>query len=153
MGTRRADDSSSTGRADSTSMPDAPGLHRLAADLRGAIAATASAHGFALLTIDLQACSGKTDFLQRIAAALQFPAWFGHNWDALADCLGDLSWLPARGHVLVLEHADDLRRAAPLDFATAQDILDEACRERTDDGTPMWVYLVANDDPCRRAPP
>lgn len=153
MGTSRADDASSMGRDNSASMPDAPGLHRLAADLREAIVATASAHGFTLLTIDLQACSGKADFLQRIAAALQFPAWFGHNWDALADCLADLSWLPGRGHVLVLDHADDLRRAAPLDFATAQDILDEACRDRTDDGTPMWVYLVADDDPGERPPP
>jgi hypothetical protein len=32
---------------------------------------------------------------ERCAALLSFPAWFGHDWTGLVDCLGDLSWLPA----------------------------------------------------------
>jgi hypothetical protein len=53
----------------------------------------------------------KDALLKNIAAALEFPAWFGHNWDALEDCLGDLSWRKAAGHVLLIENArpgDDL---------------------------------------------
>jgi len=38
-----------------------------------------------------------------IAKALDFPDWFGGNWDALEDCLGDLSWREGGGHVLVFE--------------------------------------------------
>lgn len=30
--------------------------------------------------------------IEAIAKALGFPAWFGGNWDALEDCMGDLSW-------------------------------------------------------------
>jgi len=41
-----------------------------------------------------------------IADALSFPAWFGHNLDALHDCLTDLSWLPEGEHVLVWEGGD-----------------------------------------------
>lgn len=33
----------------------------------------------------------------RCASLLSFPAWFGHDWTGLVDCLGDLSWLPATG--------------------------------------------------------
>lgn len=39
--------------------------------------------------------------LESIARELEFPAWFGGNWDALEDLLGDLSWREGEGHVLV----------------------------------------------------
>lgn len=53
----------------------------------------------------------KQALLDNIAAALDFPDWFGANWDALEDCLSDLSWREAPGHVLLFEEAragDDL---------------------------------------------
>ena len=53
--------------------------------------------------IDLAAAADKDAVLARFAQALSFPKWFGGNWDALEDCLGDLSWRPGEGHVLVLE--------------------------------------------------
>lgn len=43
--------------------------------------------------------------IRAIAAALGFPDWFGGNWDALEDCLQDLSWRRAAGRVLLLEGA------------------------------------------------
>jgi hypothetical protein len=46
--------------------------------------------------------------MERIARALGFPQWFGGNWDALEDCLSDLSWSKATGHVLLFEGAADL---------------------------------------------
>ena len=53
----------------------------------------------------------KAALLKDIGVALGFPDWFGHNWDALEDCLTDLSWSDAGGHVLLFEGArpdDDL---------------------------------------------
>jgi RNAse (barnase) inhibitor barstar len=37
----------------------------------------------------------KQKLLRILADQLQFPAYFGNNWDALEECLRDLSWLPA----------------------------------------------------------
>ena len=57
------------------------------------------------------AYGAKPVLMRNIAAALQFPQWCGANWDALEDCLSDLSWLPASGYVLVIEDpqpGDDL---------------------------------------------
>jgi hypothetical protein len=42
--------------------------------------------------------------IEAIARALDFPAWFGGNWDALEDCLGDLSWRKSPETILVMKN-------------------------------------------------
>jgi RNAse (barnase) inhibitor barstar len=49
-----------------------------------------------------------TAFFDEASAALQFPDYFGANWDAFHDCLDDLGWLSADAVVLVLLDADKL---------------------------------------------
>ncbi|MBI1942844.1 MAG: barstar family protein [Betaproteobacteria bacterium] len=56
-----------------------------------------------VVRVGLEGVSSKELVLERIARALAFPDWFGGNWDALEDCLTDLSWLEADGHVLIFE--------------------------------------------------
>jgi RNAse (barnase) inhibitor barstar len=46
----------------------------------------------------------KDSLMDALAAVLSFPDYFGRNWDALEECIRDLSWLPP-GPV-VLEHED-----------------------------------------------
>jgi hypothetical protein len=53
--------------------------------------------------IDLGGIAEKGELMRTVSAALGFPAWFGANWDALEDCLSDLSWTGADGHVLLIE--------------------------------------------------
>ena len=47
----------------------------------------------------------KQKLLAILARRLRFPCYFGRNWDALEECLCDLSWLPADQPV-VIKHAD-----------------------------------------------
>ena len=47
----------------------------------------------------------KQKLLAILADKLHFPGYFGWNWDALEECLGDLSWLP-QGQPVVIVHDD-----------------------------------------------
>jgi hypothetical protein len=50
-----------------------------------------------------QSVLGKQGLLDRFAQDLSFPDYFGRNWDALIDCLSDLSWVQAPE--VVIDHA------------------------------------------------
>lgn len=103
--------------------------------------AAAEHNAYVARSVDLATCRSKADLLDRLAAALAFPEWFGHNWDALADCLGDLSWLPAPGYVLLLEHAAGLRAHDPDTLDNALEILREASEAWAAEQVPFWVFL------------
>ena len=77
-------------------------------------------------TLDLSGLSTKKGFLDACAHALQFPAGLGGNWDALADCLEDLSWLPSAGVVMHWRHGKAFASACGADVALALEILESA---------------------------
>jgi hypothetical protein len=61
-----------------------------------------------------QRCRTAPSLFQEWGAALQFPYYFGENWDAFEECLCDLEWLPAHTRVVfvtqlekVLTNTDD----------------------------------------------
>ena len=108
---------------------------------RAAIAEAANLLEFALAAIDMRGCADKADALDRFAQALKFPDWFGDNWDALSDCLGDLSWWPAPGYVLLLDHVDDWRARAAEDCDTVIDILNEVAAGWAQARTPFWALM------------
>ena len=97
--------------------------------------------GFAVAAVDFTGCRDKDEVLERFAAALRFPDWFGRNWDALADCLGDLSWWPAQGYLLLLDHAGAWREAEPGDFATLLGIANDAAAAWSAQRVPFWALV------------
>ena len=50
------------------------------------------------------------------AAALQFPWYFGRNWDAFDECLSDLGWIEFASFVLVVFDADQVLVEDPVDM-------------------------------------
>jgi hypothetical protein len=62
----------------------------------------------------------KDDLLRALAAGLRFPAYFGHNWDALEECLRDLTWLGPDARVVLLHKylplSDDQQQQIYLDI-------------------------------------
>jgi len=50
----------------------------------------------------------RVDLFNELAAAFQFPDYFGENWAALDEYLSDLEWLPADGYVMLISNAAGL---------------------------------------------
>jgi len=57
--------------------------------------------------------AGKKELLDFLARAFPLPTYFGHNWDALEECLLELDWLA--GPEVALVHHDIPLAAAPPD--------------------------------------
>jgi RNAse (barnase) inhibitor barstar len=120
------------------------GIYRLPPDV-GALEAAAAGSDFAVWRVDLDAVRTKQELLDAIAREVAFPDWFGSNWDALEDCLTDLSWCVASGYVLILTNAGGFAEAAAEDFETALEVLDGAAEYWYDEDVPFWV-LVGDAD-------
>ena len=116
-----------------------------AADL-DALDAGAHADGLTVRRASLLGCRDKADLLARIAAMLDFPQTFAGNWDALADSLRDLAWLPGTGYALLFDHAGDLDEAAAADFDTALDVTGQVAGEWRTRGTPFFAFFALPDD-------
>ncbi len=60
-----------------------------------------------------------------ISAAFQFPHYFGENWDALDECLGDLSWLRGRSYLTIVTDAARVLANEAEGFATFVGLLSD----------------------------
>lgn len=112
------------------------------ADLIGA----AEADGHTVFRVDLANVRDKHELLVAIGQTMGFPEWFGQNFDALADCLGDLGWRPADGYVILLEHCDGIHGRAEEDFATTLQVFEQAAEEWRDQGLPFWCLVEMQAD-------
>jgi hypothetical protein len=89
--------------------------------------------------IPLEGITEKAALLQRIGATLGFPDWFGQNWDALEDCLTDLSWREAQGHVLAFE---GFQFVPPADVGELIDVLITAAEFWPQQGKPFFAVFI-----------
>ena len=112
-----------------------------------AVQSTAKRAGFAFFHIDGKNIARKEQLLNHVATALRFPADFGHNWDALEECLTDLEWVDADGYVLYYDHIDGLLAAHPDQFETLVEILRDAVASWKSDDTAMVVVLCGTKPP------
>ncbi len=92
--------------------------------------------------LDVVAIDARADLFEVMARALDFPDWFGSNWDALEDSLSDLSGRKGEGHVLVL-------RSYPAgdELGVLTDVLRKAAEYWAGRGRPFFAVYI---DPQKR---
>lgn len=71
------------------------------------------ATGLKVLTVEASSLLTHDELLTTLGRVFDFPDYYGHNYDALDECLRDLSWLPAPGYVLRVRDTETLWRQAP----------------------------------------
>jgi RNAse (barnase) inhibitor barstar len=82
--------------------------------------------GLVLKIIKGRHCKTPVNLFAEFARALEFPDYFGHNWDALEECLADLEWLPAKGYILLITDAAHVLSDDEAEYETFLEILRDA---------------------------
>jgi RNAse (barnase) inhibitor barstar len=126
--------------------PGKAGVYHLPQSDKKQLMAAAKAGGIAAFRVNLAKAGDKEQMLAAIAKALKFPDWFGHNFDALADCLADMSWKPAEGYLVLLERCDGIHGKAEEDFVSALQIFEQAASDWREEGVPFWCLVDMQSD-------
>lgn len=122
------------------------GVFHMPLDGEADLVSAAERNGHFVFRVDLFGARNKAELLDRIAGAMRFPEWFGHNWDALFDCLADLGWCPAEGYIVILEHCDGVHGRAEADFVQTLQIFEAAASEWREQGIPFWCFVDMQAD-------
>ena len=126
---------------------------------RGNTAATAvtAPAGFLLRKIQGKKCRNTSNLFAEFARALAFPEYFGHNWDALEECLADFEWLPAKGYILLVTDAHAVLPEDEDEYETLLEVLNDAgeawSKGQTADGrcAPFHaLFLISDQDRSKR---
>ncbi len=85
----------------------------------------------------------KPELLTALAAGLRFPEYFGHNWDALLDCLRSLpEFISARGYAVIIERSALLLKDSPADLEAFKDTVGTAAEFLEQHGLPFKVVML-----------
>ncbi|MDG4763443.1 barstar family protein [Solwaraspora sp. WMMD406] len=88
---------------------DPPWIHPVGPKIADGVSVTFPPTGLtAVVRIDGAATSDEYRLLEAVSEGFRFPAYFGWNFDALIDCLRDLSWYEADRYLVVIERSDSL---------------------------------------------
>ena len=105
-------------------------------------------HELKAVIVNMNRVSRKQTFLSRFARALQFPVYFGQNWDALFDSLTDLSWTKAPGHVILIYNLKDMAKKSPEDMRVIRRVFEAAAEYWQ--SRQMLFFILISEKPCRR---
>jgi hypothetical protein len=98
--------------------------------------------GWRCYVLDGTDVESRRAFLDACVETFELPEWFGMNWDALDEALGDLELADVPGVVVLWPGWGEFAEAAPRDFAVALDVLHGAVRTWAGEGEMGGVLLL-----------
>jgi RNAse (barnase) inhibitor barstar len=105
-----------------------------------ALTAEAETLGFPVFIISPEKATSTAEWLQHLAQQLNFPAYFGANFDALYDCLCDREVMPQAACVLMIKHLEALEEeGSDTLIAVLQAVADEWREQQR----PFWALFSA----------
>ncbi|MEU7609840.1 barstar family protein [Micromonospora sp. NPDC049204] len=117
-----------------------------------------SAHGYQVTRIDAAHWATERDLHRDIAAALDFPHYYGHNLDALNDCMRDVvsqgyGWASnTTGLALVFRSYDSFAARCPRAAQSVLDIVADQSRSAALLGRRLMCLVQSNDPRIRFEP-
>lgn len=102
--------------------------------------------GYKLFYLNGVEIKNKKDLFTTFSIVLEFPEYFGNNWDALTDCLRDLEWLPTyKGYILVYINPELFAWNAPSEFETFLEIVNTVSKYWSDQKKKFLLILNSYD--------
>jgi hypothetical protein len=119
-----------------------PALYRLAANWNADfLVEPLTRQGWRGFYIEGQVVKSKEAFLRVGSAALDFPSYSSHNWDAFEESIRDLSWAPAQGYVLIYDAVWHLAWHDREAWGMVRSILTDTVAFWRTKETPFYVLL------------
>ncbi|WP_226545657.1 barstar family protein [Bacillus thuringiensis] len=82
-----------------------------------------------LISIDGSNCMDMNGVFSEFSKKMNFPDYFGGNWNAFDECMNDLSWLKAEQYVIWISDTDKLLVNDNENFEVLIEILSDTCME------------------------
>jgi len=103
----------------------------------------ALARGLEVSRVNVKNVNSKAGFLTTVAAGLEFPDYFGMNWDALADCLGQTCGKTAVGRVVIFMGFGRFAARCAGESRLAEKIFVRAAGSRKEENSRFYIILGA----------
>jgi RNAse (barnase) inhibitor barstar len=122
------------------------GVYHLPTSGREAVGKAAVDAGLCYHQCQLEDSDEADEVLELLGDGLQLPEWYGKNFDALYDCLTDLTWQETASTVVVLTGCDAIYAADPETWQTLISVFASAAEFWRDEEVPFWVFVDMSAD-------
>lgn len=105
--------------------PDRPWVHFVNSNTIPKSVALDGPRGSRIMILDGGSMQIKDDVMNEFAKSCRFPEYFGRNWDALGDCLQDMTWFEESSeYLLAIADSALVLQDSPGEFNTLVKILE-----------------------------